>query len=243
MLIYPAIDLLDGNCVRLHGGDYDSSTVYSTSPVETALAFESAGAEWLHLIDLEGARNPACRQKDLISLLMEKSGLHIQTGGGIRNAADVDELIKMGAHRVIIGSMSVKNPKATKTLLEKHGPDRIVLALDVKGDPMHGYYVATYGWKSTSTSKLEDVLSSYNGIAKHVLCTDISKDGKLSGPNVGLYKFLSRDYPGFVFQASGGVSNLDDLRQLKNSGAGGAIIGKALYEGKFTIPSALEAVA
>lgn len=243
MEIYPAIDLMDGKCVRLSEGDYKSRTDYNIEPLAMATSYKAAGARWLHVIDLDGAKNPAARQKAAIAALVEESALHIQTGGGVRSAADVDELLGLGVERVIIGSLCVKEPKTVMGILDKLGPEKIVLALDVRGDFDKGFFVTTAAWQDTSTSKIEDILSHYKGRAQHILCTDISKDGKLKGPNVALYKHLCEQYPDMQFQASGGVTTLSDLDELKASGAAGAIIGKALYEKRFTLDEALRKVA
>lgn len=243
MEIYPAIDLMDGKCVRLSEGDYKSRTDYNVEPLAMATSYKAAGARWLHVIDLDGAKNPAARQKTAIAALVEKSALQIQTGGGVRSAADVDELLALGVERVIIGSLCVKEPKTIIAVLDKHGPEKIVLALDVRGDFDKGFFVTTAAWQDTSTSKIKDVLNQYKGQTQHILCTDISKDGKLKGPNVALYAHLCEQYPDMQFQASGGVTTLNDLDELKTSGAAGAIIGKALYEKRFTLDEALRKVA
>jgi phosphoribosylformimino-5-aminoimidazole carboxamide ribotide isomerase len=243
MEIYPAIDLMDGRCVRLSEGDYKSRTDYNVAPLDMAASYKAAGARWLHVVDLDGAKDPAKRQKKMIAALAEKSALKIQTGGGVRSAADVDELLELGAKRVIIGSLCIKDPAMVMAILDKHGPEKIVLALDVRGDFEKGFFVATAGWQDVSSSKIDDVINRYKGKARHILCTDISKDGKLKGPNVALYKYLCEKHPDMQFQASGGVSTLADLDELKASGATGAIIGKALYENKFTLDEALRKVA
>jgi phosphoribosylformimino-5-aminoimidazole carboxamide ribotide isomerase len=229
--------------VRLSEGDYNARTDYNVDPLDVAASYKAAGARWLHTVDLDGAKDPAKRQKKLIAALAEKSGLKMQTGGGIRSAADVDELLGLGVERVIIGSLCVKDPITVSAILDKHGADKIVLALDVRGDFEKGFFVTTAGWQDISSSKIDDVIYRYKDKAKHILCTDISKDGKLKGPNVALYKYLCEKHPGMQFQASGGVSTLADLDALKASGAAGAIIGKALYEKKFTLAEALGKVA
>jgi phosphoribosylformimino-5-aminoimidazole carboxamide ribotide isomerase len=243
MEIYPAIDLMDGKCVRLNEGDYNARTDYNIEPLAVATLYKAAGARWLHLVDLDGAKDPAARQKATIAALVEKSALLIQTGGGVRSATDADELLALGVARVIIGSLCVKEPETVMAILDKHGPEKIVLALDVRGDFDKGFFVATAGWQNTSTTKIEDILRHYHGRANHILCTDISKDGKLKGPNVALYKHLCEQYADMQFMASGGVATLADLADLKSSGAAGAIIGKALYEKRFTLQEALRKVA
>ena len=152
------------------------------------------------------------------------------------------QLLDLGVKRVIIGSLCVKEPETTRAILEECGADRIVLAFDVRGDFEKGFYVATHGWQETSQHKIEDMLTRYNGVAEHILCTDISKDGKLQGPNAALYKHLVQTASQFKFQASGGVAELKDIDELKETGVAAAIIGKALYEHKFTLCDALQRV-
>jgi phosphoribosylformimino-5-aminoimidazole carboxamide ribotide isomerase len=243
MKIYPAIDLMNGFCVRLNEGDFNARTNYSADPEEVAQAYKASGAEWLHLIDLDGARDPLKRQKSLITSLARNAGLKIQTGGGIRSKFDVEELLALGASRVIIGSLCVTAPQEAMTILKKHGPEKIVLAFDVRGDFENGFFVATTGWKETSSVRVEDLLKKYAGAAKHIICTDISRDGTLTGPNAALYKRLAELAPDMQFQASGGVAQLSDIDDLKNSSAAGVIIGKALYEKKFTLDEALKRAA
>jgi len=243
MEIYPAIDQMNGRCVRLSEGDYKARTDYDVAPLAMAASYKASGARWLHVVDLDGAKNPAQRQKTAITALVEESTLLVQTGGGVRAPADVDDLLALGASRVIVGSLCVNEPKTVMAILDKHGPEKIVLALDVRGDFDGGFFVTSSGWQDTSASRIEDIIRLYQGRARHILCTDISKDGKLKGPNVALYKFLCEQTPDMRFQASGGVTQLSDLDALKASGAAGAVIGKALYEKRFTLDEALRKVA
>jgi phosphoribosylformimino-5-aminoimidazole carboxamide ribotide isomerase len=239
MEIYPAIDLMQGQCVRLSGGDFDARTNYAEPPAAVAQGYAAAGAKWLHVVDLDGARDPKARQKSVIAAIAKASSLKMQTGGGVRSAEDVRELLALGASRVIVGSLCVKDPAAVKAMLKEHGAEKIVLALDVRGDFDKGFFVTTAGWKDTSAVAIEDMLAQYRGLARHILCTDISKDGKLAGPNTELYRRLAAAAPDMKIQASGGVSALADLDGLKASGAAGVVIGKALYEKKFTLVEAL----
>jgi phosphoribosylformimino-5-aminoimidazole carboxamide ribotide isomerase len=243
MEIYPAIDLMHGKCVRLTGGDFDAPTFYEEDPFSVARNWQAAGAQWLHVVDLDGARDPKNRQFRTIAALAAETSLKIQTGGGVRTADDVREMLSLGASRVIIGSLSVTNPELTKTILTKFGPEKIVLALDARGDFEKGFFVSTAGWKDTSNMKIEVLLELYKGLVKHILCTDISKDGMLQGPNATLYHHLCKEAPDLKIQASGGVAQLSDLDDLKASGASAAIVGKALYEKKFTLDAALKKVA
>ena len=240
MIIYPAIDLIDGSVVRLHKGDFNQSTTYSTDPVWAAQSYADAGATWLHLVDLDGAKNPENRQISLIAEIIENTGLKVQTGGGIRSFDDVKLLIEAGASRIVIGSLAVRNPEATKAIFKAFGPEKICLAADViwQND---GFYTAVSGWQEASNLSLFNFIEIYqqDGVL-HALCTDIDRDGTLNGCNRDLYQEVKQKYPELQLQASGGVSMLADLDGLT---ADGVIIGKALYEGRFTVAEALEAVA
>ncbi len=242
MILYPAIDLRLGRVVRLTEGSFEAETAYRNDPEVVAREFATAGATWLHLVDLDGAKDPAQRQTALVERVVRASGLKVQSGGGIRDKSQVGALLDAGVSRVIIGSLAVKEPEMVGPWLEKFGPERIILALDVRLQPETGIpQVAIAGWQADSGLPLEKVISGFlkRGL-KHLLCTDISRDGKLTGPNFGLYTGLRRDYPTLEVQASGGVSSLDDLRRLRSDGIPGAIIGRALYEKKFTLAEALK---
>jgi phosphoribosylformimino-5-aminoimidazole carboxamide ribotide isomerase len=240
MIIYPAIDLRGGRVVRLNEGRFDQETAYGDNPLAVARGFASAGALWLHLVDLDGAKDPARRQTALVEKLAHESGLLVQTGGGIRDESQVEALLKAGAQRVIIGSLAVKNAGLVRSWLKLFGAGRIVLAPDVRLDPDGTPRVAAAGWQESTGLALDDFLADYLSAGLvHVLCTDISRDGRLTGPNAALYTRLARGFPALQLQASGGVSSLDDLRALRTSGVAGAIVGRALYERKFTLPEAL----
>ncbi len=239
MIIYPAIDLIDGAVVRLHKGDFDQLTAYSTDPVCVAQSYADAGAEWLHLVDLDGAKNPKNRQLSLIGKIIDNTGLKVQTGGGIRSFDDVKTLIAAGASRVVIGSLAVYDTKTTKRIFDAFGSNRICLAADVirQND---SYHIAVSGWQEASNRDLYAFVETYleSGL-RHTLCTDVDRDGTLAGCNRDLYQALKQAFPDLHFQASGGVSTLSDLLELD---AHGVIIGKALYEDRFTFKEALEAV-
>lgn len=243
MEIYPAIDLMNGRCVRLTEGDFNARQDYNVSPLEVARSYEETGAKWIHLVDLDGARDATTRQTALIGDIVKVTRLNVQTGGGVRSVDDAKRLLDRGAVRVIIGSLAVKNPDATHKIIQKCGADRIVLALDVRGDFAGGFYVATAGWQETSCVRIEELLTRYNGHVRHVLCTDISKDGQLNGVNAELYRDLVRRFPAIQFQASGGVATLDDIDAIETTGVAGVVIGKALYENRFTLREALERTA
>ena len=239
MIIYPAIDLIDGTVVRLHKGNFDRLTTYSTNPVRVAQSYAVAGAKWLHLVDLDGAKNPENRQISLICKIIEGTGLNVQVGGGIRSFDDVKTLITAGASRVVIGSLAVRDTLTTKRIFDAFGPERICLAADVIWQK-DGFHIAVSGWQKASGLSLFTFIETYLEIGlRHALCTDIDRDGTLVGCNRDLYQMVKQAFPNLLLQASGGVNVLDDLLGLP---ADGVIIGKALYEGRFDVKEALEAV-
>jgi phosphoribosylformimino-5-aminoimidazole carboxamide ribotide isomerase len=240
MIVYPAIDLRGGQVVRLTEGRFDQEKNYGGDPLAVAKDFAAAGATWLHVVDLDGARDPTKRQTALVQKLAGESGLRMQTGGGIREVAQVEALLGAGAQRVIVGSLAVKEPARVREWLGRFGGDRIILAPDVRLDAKGTPRVAVAGWQESTGLALDDFLQAYlpAGLI-HILCTDINRDGKLSGPNIALYARLVARFPSLQIQASGGVSSLDDLRALQSTGAAGAIVGRALYEKKFTLQEAL----
>lgn len=240
MLIYPAIDLLDGRCVRLKQGGFDQSTVYSDDPLATARGFESAGATHLHLVDLSGAKDPARRQISLIAELVSATQLKVQVGGGIRKFEQASELLRTGAERVVIGSAAVSDPELVLSLLAEFGGKRVTVALDVRIDAQGRPRVALHGWKDQSGVGIEQALTPFLGAGlERVLCTDIARDGMMTGPNLEMYSSLMACFPGIEFQASGGMSRLDDLLALGKSGVRSAVVGKAIYEGAIDLKEAL----
>ena len=240
MLIYPAIDLRGGRVVRLTEGKFDQEKTYGDDPLAVARGFATAGATWLHVVDLDGAKDPTKRQTALVETLARGSGLRVQTGGGIREAAQIDALLTAGARRVIVGSVAAKQPKLVRRWLKQFGPEQIILAPDVRLDADGIPRVAAAGWQESTGLALDDFLDGFmaDGLI-HILCTDISRDGKLTGPNSALYAGLVEKYLMIQVQASGGVSSLNDLRTLRTTGSAGAIVGRALYEKKFTLQEAL----
>ena len=240
MIIYPAIDLRGGRVVRLTEGRFDQEKTYGDDPVAVAREFAAAGATWLHLVDLDGAKDPSQRQTALVQKLAGESGLKVQTGGGIRETAQIESLLGAGAQRVIVGSLAVKEAARVRAWLDRFGGERIVLAPDVRLDQTGTPRIAAAGWQESTGVALDDFLAGYlpAGLV-HILCTDISRDGRLTGPNTPLYAQLVKKFPSLQIQASGGVSSLDDLRALQTTGAAGAIVGRALYEKKFTLREAL----
>lgn len=241
MLIYPAIDLRGGECVRLLHGRFDTVTRYDADPHARLAAFAEAGAAWVHVVDLDGAQAREPRQHALIGDLASRSEVRIQAGGGVRTADDVQRLLDAGTAAVVVGSAAVRDPDTVIGWLERFGPARLTLALDVRiedGVPM----VATDGWAAASSVSLWQALDRLAaGGPQRLLVTDISRDGALEGPNVALALEVKQRVPALDFQASGGVASLDDLRALRAAGADGAIVGRALYEGRFTLREALDA--
>ncbi len=240
MIIYPAIDLRGGRVVRLTEGRFDQEKTYGDDPLAVAREFAAAGATWLHVVDLDGAKDPTKRQTALVQKLSGESGLRVQTGGGIREDAQIAALLAAGARRVIVGSLAAKQPALVRGWLKQFGAERIILAPDVRLDQDGTPRIAAAGWQETTGVALDDFLAGYlpAGLV-HILCTDISRDGRLTGPNTALYAQLAKQFPSLQIQASGGVSSLDDLRGLQATGSAGVIVGRALYEKKFTLEEAL----
>lgn len=240
-MIIPAIDLIQGKTVRLYQGSYDKTTEYQQTPLQLRDLYAEAGAGILHLVDLTGAKNAADRQLELLTSLMKNAPLPVQVGGGVRTAADVEQLLAAGASRVVVGSVAIREPETVQGWLRTYGGDKIVLALDVSINAKGDKTLPSHGWIEESTITLEQVLDGFIAAgAKHVLCTDISKDGTLQGPNVDLYAELTQKYPQIQWQASGGVGSLADIKALKPTGVAGVILGRALLEGKFTVVEAIQ---
>lgn len=239
-MIYPAIDLMDGGCVRLLKGDFKQRTNYDISPIEVARNYAKAGAEWMHIVDLDGARHGTSVQTDLIIEIAKESGLKVQTGGGLRELALIQRLIAGGVHRVVIGSLAVTNPQMVKFWLGDLGNEHVVLALDVMISEDSTPYPTTRGWTETATKSLWETLDDYMGSGlSTILVTDIAKDGVLEGANIDLYQEIIKRYPNLNLITSGGVGTLTHVRKLKKIKPHGIIIGKALYENKFTLAEAI----
>jgi phosphoribosylformimino-5-aminoimidazole carboxamide ribotide isomerase len=240
MIIYPAIDLRDGKCVRLYQGDYQKETVYALDPFGQVETFLEEGATWVHLIDLDGAKNPSNNQEALILKLLKQSKISMQIGGGVRRAEQIEKYLECGASRVIIGSLAAQDPDTVLDWFQRFGADRLVLALDVAYDKNNQPRIATNAWQKTSTQTLDGLISMYQAVdLQHVLCTDIARDGTLRGPSVALYESLLKKFPSLQVQASGGIHALSDLVLLREKGLSGVITGRALYEEKFTVREAL----
>lgn len=241
MLIYPAIDLRGGACVRLYQGRFDAVTLYDDDPRARLEAFAAAGAEWVHVVDLDGAEAGAPRQHVLIGELARATGLRIQAGGGVRAGDDVARLLDAGAERVVVGSTAVRDPQAAADWLEVFGREAVTVALDVRVGA-DGPEAVTHGWTEGSGVSLWTALERLRfGRLTHLLVTDVAKDGALAGPNLELVSEIVRRRPDLKLQASGGVRGLADLAALRGAGAAGAIVGKAIYEGLFQLEEALGA--
>lgn len=231
MQIIPAIDIIDGKCVRLTEGDYGQKTIYNERPLEVALQFEDAGMERLHLVDLDGAKAGAVKNWKVLETIASKTKLVIDFGGGIKTAKDIDIVLSSGASMATVGSIAVKNEEEFVRLLKQYGPEKFLLGADVKNEK-----IAVGGWLETTNIWIYDFIQKYmeHGVTR-LFCTDVSKDGKLEGPSLGLYKTIISQFPSLHFIASGGVSSMDDLEQLKDIGCSGAIVGKAIYEGRIRL--------
>jgi len=239
MVIYPAIDLKDGQCVRLVQGKVSDKTIYSDTPASVARSFQEEGASWLHIVDLDGAFSGRPQNLEAIKEIASSVSIPFQVGGGLRSRADVEAILDIGAQRVIIGTRAVFSPDFVKSLLDKFGPDKIVLGIDAKDGK-----VAVEGWVSTcSLSALSLGMQMKSLGVKTAVFTDIARDGLLKGPNLTSIEQMA-DHTGLEIIASGGVStveNIKDLKTMEKIGVGGAIIGKAIYDGKLSLAEALKA--
>ena len=230
MLTIPAIDLLNGQAVRLHKGSYEEVTIYDKSPINQARKFKEAGFEHIHVVDLNGAKEGKFINLPHIREIIEELNISVQTGGGIRSFEDVEMLLDAGLSKVICSSMAIKNEEDWLKALRKY-PERMILGMDLKDGK-----IAYSGWLETAEETVESFLTRMieHGL-QEVLCTDISKDGTLSGPNFGLYQDLHKNFPGITLIASGGVSSLQDLRILNDANIDSVVVGKAYYEGRITL--------
>ncbi len=234
MNIFPAIDIIDGKAVRLSRGDYNAMTVYNDSPLDVAREFEAKGAKYLHVVDLDGARDGTTPNIDVISRIISETSLKVEVGGGIRSEETLRRYIDAGAYRVILGTAAITSPEFLQRAVELYG-DRIAVGADLK-DGM----VAIKGWREVSSLSGVDFFERLQKIGvKTVICTDISKDGLLGGTNLELYRMLSERFS-IDITASGGISTLDDVIRLKEMKLYGAILGKALYAGQLRLEDAIE---
>jgi len=231
MQIIPAIDIIDGKCVRLTQGDYGQKIIYNESPLAVAKEFEAAGLQRLHLVDLDGAKAGSVQNWKVLETIASHTSLLIDFGGGIKTEDDLRKVFDSGAGFATIGSLAIKSPETFYAWLQQYGPEKFLLGADVKGE-----MIAVSGWLETSEELIYDFIQQYidKGV-QQLFCTDISKDGKLEGPSIGLYKEIIQKFPSLYFIASGGVANVDDLYELKEIGCKGAIVGKAIYEGRIKL--------
>lgn len=233
MIVIPAIDMKGGSCVRLYQGEFDRQTKYSDDPAAVARGFHEWGFSHLHLVDLDGARTGDQKNRTLVRSITSESTLRVQLGGGIRDDATVSQWLDHGVDRCVVGSVAISDPATVRSWLGRFGPDRIVLALDVRLDAANSPRLAIHGWTQTAATTLWECVEDYcrHGL-RHVLCTDISRDGAMSGPNVDLYREFVERYPEIQLQASGGVRHAQDLDALRVAGAAAAITGRALLDGR-----------
>ena len=239
MLIIPAIDLRGGQCVRLRQGQFDCATVYETNPVVLAKKYADMGATYLHVVDLDGAQQGAAQQLDLISA-MKSDKMMIQSGGGIRSLATAKACLAAGIQRLVIGSLAITDLKLTHVLISEINASNVVLAMDVNID--NGIpKPAIYGWETTTERSLWDVVASYQDAGiQHVLCTDIAEDGMMNGPNFQLYEEAVSRFPSMLWQASGGIRDMTDIKKLSTIGVSAVILGRTLYEGYFDLSACLQ---
>jgi phosphoribosylformimino-5-aminoimidazole carboxamide ribotide isomerase len=243
--VYPAIDVRDGRVVRLRQGDYAQETRYGNDPCALAETFAKAGATWLHLVDLDAARAGGYTLQARLQRIKSQTALRVQTGGGVRSVADVQALFDAGADRVVIGSLAVREPGMVSGWIAQYGAERIVVALDTRADADGCWRLPVHGWTEVAPGEdgadLETLLAGHVAAGlRHLLCTDIARDGMLSGPNCDLYRKLHALAPGISLQASGGVRDLADVRAARGSGCAGVVLGRALLEGKIDLVEALK---
>ena len=231
MQIIPAIDIIDGKCVRLTKGDYSKQTIYHEDPLEAAKLFEGAGISRLHLVDLDGAKSGTIKNLAVLERIASNTKLVIDFGGGIKRQQDVGDVFNAGAAMVTIGSLAVKQPAILEEWLMEFGPDHFIVGADVMNEQ-----VKISGWLEETGLDIFQLVRNMLAIGVHqVFCTDIAKDGMMEGPAVDLYKKIIDEFPDLKFIASGGVTSLDDLDELKTIGCHGVIVGKAIYEGKISL--------
>ena len=243
MRIIPAIDIIEGKCVRLEKGDFSKKKIYGENPVEMAKSFEDAGIQYLHLVDLDGAKSGAVKNQKILENIKKQTKLKVDFGGGVRSMEDLTKLFDAGADQINIGSLSVKNPEIIYQMLENFDANKIILSPDVINNK-----IAIHGWQEESDMDIFEYIKNYlsHGVQYYV-CTDIEKDGMLSGSSIELYKAIlsnfKREAKGIKLIASGGVKGIAELAELESAGLEGVIIGKAIYEGKISLKNLSEYVS
>ncbi|WP_395788719.1 1-(5-phosphoribosyl)-5-[(5-phosphoribosylamino)methylideneamino]imidazole-4-carboxamide isomerase [Aquimonas sp.] len=236
----PAIDVRGGRVVRLKQGDYAQETRYPSEPLALALRYAEAGADWLHLVDLDAAQAGGYTLAPLVRSLREQSKQRIQSGGGVRSEADVEALLAAGVERVVVGSLAVKSADEVIGWLQRFGAEHLCIALDTRQDAAGVWRLPTHGWTESAGEELFALVDRYRAAGlRHLLCTDIARDGMLNGPNFDLYRTLIERAPEVQLIASGGVAGLDDIRAARAVGAAGVVLGKALLDGCFSVEEAL----
>ena len=236
MKIIPAIDIINGQCVRLSEGDYSTKKVYFKDPLDAALSFEKAGVKYLHLVDLDGAKAGAVKNWDILERITRSTNLHVDFSGGIKSTEQVERAFNLGAKQVAIGSLSVKDPKIVKEWLKSYGADKIIIGADVKNER-----IAIHGWQETADLSVFDFMKDYlDAGATTFLCTDVSKDGMLDGPSFDLYQKILNQFNDLELIASGGVTTNKDVVDLEKQGCSAAIIGKAIYEGRIDLKALIK---
>ncbi|WP_028916002.1 1-(5-phosphoribosyl)-5-[(5-phosphoribosylamino)methylideneamino]imidazole-4-carboxamide isomerase [Pseudoxanthomonas sp. J35] len=238
--VYPALDIRGGKVVRLAQGDYARETQYGDDPLPRAAAFAAAGARWMHLVDLDAARAGGYTLAPLLAAISRDTGLQVQTGGGVRSRDDVARILDAGAARVVVGSLSVREPETVLAWLDEFGGERITVALDTRQDEAGTWQLPVHGWTENAGASLDALLPRYvEAGLRHLLCTDIARDGMLSGPNLDLYAHLHALAPAVAVQASGGVRDAADVAAARQAGCAGAVLGRALLEGRLALADAL----
>jgi len=238
--VYPALDIRDGQVVRLLQGDYAQQTTYGDDPLPRAQAFAAAGAQWMHLVDLDAARAGGYTLAPLLARIAADTRLQVQTGGGVRCRDDVARILDAGASRVVVGSLAVREPAQVLAWLREFGAARLTIALDTRQGDDGVWRLPVHGWTETADVTLDELAVRYAQAGmQHLLCTDIARDGMLAGPNISLYTHLSALLPGVAVQASGGIRDVADVAEARAAGCGGAILGKALLEQRMDLAEAL----
>lgn len=241
--LYPAIDVRAGNVVRLRQGDYDQETRYDERPLDMATRYARQGARWLHLVDLDAARHGGYTLLPLLRILARTTWLRVQTGGGVRSEDDVAAMLDAGADRVVIGSLAVREPERVLAWVQRFGAEHITIALDARQDEGGVWRLPVSGWTQVSEAQLETLVKRFaDAGVRHLLCTDIARDGMLGGPNLELYRLIANLAPDVCIQASGGIRDIADILTAHAAGCSGAVLGKALIEGRFALGDALDRV-